>query len=100
MLLVKQFMETFLLLVEESSTAQMVQKVQNGLVSVPEVLLGQNLQPEFQNSNSSDSATLGALQDVSLKHNKKKGPIQYMFSHKLLYTCSPYTQRPWTANTV
>lgn len=67
MLLVKQFMETFLLLVQESSTAEMVQEVQNGFVSVPEILLGENLQPEFQNSNSSDSADLGALQDVSLK---------------------------------
>lgn len=61
MLLVKQFMETFLLLVEESSTAQMVQEAQNSFVTVPEVLLGQNLHPEFQNSNSSDSADFGAL---------------------------------------
>lgn len=67
MMLVENFLETFLLLVKKCSTAQVVQKVENSFVSMPEVLFCQNLKPELQNSYGTNTPRSGALHNMSLK---------------------------------
>lgn len=69
-LLVEKFLETFLLLVKKCSTAQVVQKVEDSSVSMPEVLFSQNLKPELKNSYCTNTPGPGALQNMSLQDNK------------------------------
>lgn len=58
MLLVQELLYTFLLVVRERSTTDLVHEEQNGFVLIPQVLLSQNPHPELQHGCSSDTAGL------------------------------------------
>lgn len=67
MLLVEDLMQTFLLLVEKGCTAQVIQNVEDGFVSVPKVIRSKNMQPELQNSYHTNTTNPGALQNMDLE---------------------------------
>lgn len=67
MLLVQEFLHAFLLVVSESSTADLIHEEQDCFVSVPQVLLSQNSHPKLQNCSSSDTVWLQTFHHMTLK---------------------------------
>lgn len=71
MLLVQEFLDTFLLVVSEGSAADLIHEEQDCFVSVPQVLLSQNSHPKLQNCCSSNKAWFRTFYHMTLKDELK-----------------------------
>lgn len=86
MLLIQKFLHTFLLVVCECSTADLIHEEENCFVPIPQALLSQNPHPKLQHRCCTDMAGLGALHHMTL--GDESNPLIYARPTEMLLSAS------------